>query len=61
MSMRITEDCIDCGACEPECPRGAISEGDPHYTIDADKCTECVEEGTSLCVAVCPVECIVKV
>jgi len=60
MALTITEECINCGACEPECPREAIREDDPHYVIDADKCTECVEEGESQCVAACPPECIVK-
>ena len=46
------EECIDCGACVPECPVEAISEGDI-YVIDADTCTDC---GT--CVEVCPVEAI---
>jgi ferredoxin len=58
--MMITDECIDCGACEPECPRGAISAGDPHYKIDPKLCTECVEEGGSQCASLCPVECIVK-
>ena len=60
MAMRITEECVNCGACEPECPRTAISEGDPVYVIDANACTECVEEGDPKCIAVCPVDCIVK-
>ena len=60
MAMKITEECTNCGACEPECPREAISEGDPTYVIDAAKCTECKDEGDPQCVAVCPVDCIVK-
>jgi ferredoxin len=60
MAMTITEECVNCGACEPECPREAIHEGDPHYTIDAGLCTECADEGESKCIAVCPVTCIVK-
>lgn len=61
MAMMINDDCTACGVCEPECPNEAISEGDPIYIIDADKCTECadLEEGPQ-CVAVCPVDCIVK-
>ena len=59
MATMITGECINCGACEPECPREAILEGDPYYVINADKCTECVEDGGSQCVPVCPVECIV--
>jgi ferredoxin len=60
MAMVITDDCVNCSACEPECPRGAISEAEPHYLIDPEKCTECVEEGASACVPFCPVDCIVK-
>ena len=60
MSMLITEECINCGACEPECPREAIAEGDERYVIDAAKCTECSDEGESKCIPVCPVDCIVK-
>ncbi len=61
MSMMITEECINCGACEPECPREAITESDDRYIIDAVKCTECQEEGESKCIPVCPVDCIVKI
>ena len=61
MSMRITDDCVSCNACEPECPREAIRDGDPHVVIDPALCTECAEEEEgSRCVAVCPVDCIVK-
>ncbi len=42
MATHITEDCINCGACEPECPNQAISEGDEIYKIDPKLCTECV-------------------
>ena len=61
MALMITEECINCAACEPECPREAITAGDDLYLIDPTKCTECEEEGESLCVAVCPVDCIVPV
>jgi ferredoxin len=60
MAYKITEECINCGACEPECPNQAISAGDTVYVIDFNKCTECVgsfEE--SQCAAVCPVDCCV--
>lgn len=57
MALKITEECIACGACEAECPNDAISPGDEIYVIDPDKCTECVgffdEEQ---CVVACPVE-----
>ncbi len=58
MATYITEDCINCGACEPECPNDAISEGDEIYVIDPDLCTECVGfYDHEACQAVCPVEC----
>ena len=60
MAMRITDECILCGACEPECPVEAISEGDDLYVINPDVCVEC--EGHydyNACASVCPVECIV--
>ena len=62
MALKITDECINCGACEPECPVEAITEGDEYYVIDPDLCVEC--EGyfdTSQCVEVCPVDCIEKV
>jgi len=61
MAYKITDECISCGACEPECKNGAISEGDTIYVIDPAKCTEC--EGiaaSSLCAEVCPVDACVK-
>jgi ferredoxin len=58
MATHITEDCINCGACEPECPNEAISEGDDIYVIDPNLCTECVGfHEREACQAVCPVEC----
>ncbi len=60
MAYKITEDCISCGACEPECPNDAISEGETIYIIGPDKCTECVgSHESSRCVEVCPVDCCV--
>ncbi len=59
MAYLINEDCINCGACEPECPNEAISEGDPVYTINPDLCTECVGyHDEPQCISVCPVDCI---
>ncbi|MFB3852336.1 MAG: YfhL family 4Fe-4S dicluster ferredoxin [Vicinamibacterales bacterium] len=62
MAMVIQEDCISCGACEPECPNEAISQGDTIYVVDAAKCTECVGAfDAPKCVEVCPVDgCIVQ-
>lgn len=52
MAYVIDQDkCIQCGACEAECPEGAISEVDGIYTIDAARCSEC-----GSCADVCPSE-----
>jgi len=60
MALLITDDCINCTVCEPECPNSAISAGDDRYVIDADKCTECVGHfDESQCIDVCPVDCII--
>jgi len=75
MSTMITEECINCGACEPECPNTAIYEGgvawsmngaqhaaiaqDVYYIVP-EKCTECVGFfDQEQCAAVCPVDCCV--
>ena len=58
MATYITSDCINCGACEPECPNEAITEGEDIYVIDPELCTECVGfYDHEACQAVCPVEC----
>ncbi len=60
MATTITSDCINCGACEPECPNNAIKQGDPIYVIDPLLCTECVGfHDYEACAAVCPVDCCV--
>ena len=60
MASIITEDCISCGACEDECPTGAISMGDDIFQIDRERCTECVGFHESRkCAEACPVECCV--
>jgi len=59
MSLIITEECINCDVCEPECPNEAISQGDEVYVIDPSRCTECVGHyDEPQCVEVCPVDCI---
>ena len=59
MALMITDECINCDVCEPECPNDAISAGDEIYVIDPAKCTECVGfYDEPQCVAVCPVDCI---
>ena len=61
MALKITEQCINCDVCEPECPNEAIFEGELHYLIDPDKCTECIGHfDEPQCVEVCPVDCIPK-
>lgn len=60
MALLITDDCINCDVCEPECPNNAITQGDEIYVIDADKCTECVGHfDEPQCKEVCPVDCII--
>ncbi len=59
MSLIITDDCINCDVCEPECPNGAISQGEEIYVIDPNLCTECVGHyDEPQCQQVCPVDCI---
>ena len=59
MALMITDVCINCDVCEPECPNGAITQGEEIYEIDPDLCTECVGHfDTPQCVELCPVECI---
>ncbi|MEQ6340449.1 MAG: YfhL family 4Fe-4S dicluster ferredoxin [Gammaproteobacteria bacterium] len=61
MALLITDECINCDVCEPECPNGAISQGEEIYVIDPKLCTECVGHyDTPQCVEVCPVDCIPK-
>ena len=60
MATMITEECINCGACEPECPNQAISQADDIYVIDPTLCTECVGfHDAEQCAAVCPVDCCI--
>ncbi|HTJ83713.1 MAG TPA: YfhL family 4Fe-4S dicluster ferredoxin [Polyangiaceae bacterium] len=59
MALKITDQCINCDVCEPECPNGAISLGPEIYVIDASRCTECVGHfDAPQCREVCPVDCI---
>jgi len=60
MALMITDECINCDVCEPECPNGAISQGDEIYVIDPNLCTECVGHfDEPQCIEVCPVDCII--
>ena len=67
MSLLITDECINCDVCVPECPNDAIYFGEDYerghpkwrdiYVIDGDLCTECVGHfDTPQCVEVCPVD-----
>jgi ferredoxin len=59
MALMITDECINCDVCEPECPNDAISAGEEIYVIDPKKCTECVGHfDEPQCQKVCPVDCI---
>jgi ferredoxin len=59
MALMITDECINCDVCEPECPNEAIYQGEEIYEIDPDKCTECVGHfDQPQCQEVCPVDCI---
>ena len=59
MALWITDECINCDVCEPECPNEAIYMGSEIYEIDPSKCTECVGHfDEPQCVQVCPVSCI---
>jgi ferredoxin len=59
VALLITDECINCDVCEPECPNGAIYQGQEIYEIHAYLCTECVGHfDKPQCVEVCPVDCI---
>ncbi len=59
MALFITDECINCDVCEPECPNGAIYQGQEIYEIDPNLCTECVGHfDKPQCQIVCPVDCI---
>ena len=59
MALMITDECINCDVCEPECPNGAIYQGEEIYEIDPNKSTECVGHfDEPQCQQVCPVDCI---
>lgn len=59
MALMITDDCINCDVCEPECPNNAIYQGEDIYVIDPSKCTQCVGHfDEPQCQQVCPVDCI---
>lgn len=59
MALHITDECINCDVCEPECPNNAIYMGELIYEIEPTLCTECVGHfNEPQCQVVCPVQCI---
>ena len=59
MALYITDQCINCDVCEPECPNDAIYQGELIYEIETSRCTECVGHfDEPQCVVICPVDCI---
>lgn len=59
MALTITDECINCDVCEPECPNEAITMGELIYEIAPSRCTECVGHfDEPQCRAICPVDCI---
>lgn len=61
MSLMITDECISCGVCLPECPNEAIVEDNGVFRIRGGRCTECAGFfDEPKCRELCPVsECIV--
>ena len=60
MALRITDECINCDVCTPECPNEAIYMGPEIFHIQPDLCTECVgHHEQPQCLDVCPVDCII--
>ncbi|MHC4046183.1 4Fe-4S binding protein [Bradyrhizobium sp. 23AC] len=52
----VASQCTACGACEFDCPNGAVNLKRDVYVIDPKTCTECEGHfGTPQCAAVCPV------
>ena len=57
MALQIIATCVNCWACEPLCPTGAIQAARPHFRIDPRACSEC--EGqfpVPQCASICPIE-----
>ena len=51
MAYKISEKCINCGACAGVCPMSCIAQGDERFVVDPNVCIDC-----GSCAGVCPVE-----
>jgi ferredoxin len=73
--MRITEDCINCGACAMECPTDAIYEpgmipkikekllspiSNEHFFIVKELCDKCFGFNQVRCITICPMDAIIS-
>jgi ferredoxin len=59
VALRITSECIACGACDYICPNDAIIVDVRQYRIDTGLCTECKGHfDEPQCIAACPADCI---
>jgi len=57
MAYSIVESCVSCHACSMACPSDAIYQGELHFMVDQQKCTECEGDfADSQCASICPVE-----
>lgn len=60
MALKITDDCINCDLCAPECPNKAIAMGVEIFEIDGGRCTECVgHHDKPQCIEVCPADSVI--
>lgn len=55
MAYKVTDDCVNCGACEGECPTGSISEKDGKRFIEPSTCVSC-----GACSSACPTTAILE-
>lgn len=73
MSVQITDECINCGACAVECPVEAVYEpgktwkydgkffeplSQEHFFIVIEICNDCIGFDKKKCVEICPMDAI---